>query len=393
MKPSGSELAALWAHHHGELRDPHQVIVQWQQAAATDPDLLRFRVRGRFWEALEATGQTLVVTREYEHIVVALHAARGRPRVSYLRVPHPSGLAVDRRRRRLLLASTRNPNMIVDLVPARRFLKSAGTQAARELGSALLPVSCRYLPGGLYLHDLAVIGGRLFGNAVAMNAVVELPPEGGFRPAWWPECIDGPRGPRFDRNYLQLNSIAAGRTLKESYFSASAATPSARRPGHRNFAVEGRGVLFWGKTRAVVATGLTRPHSARFGGRTLWVANSGHGELGRIVDGRFHPLLRLPGWTRGLCIHRGVAFVGTSRVIPRFRAYAPGLHPDRCESGVHAVELKTGRIVGSLVWPRGNQIFAVELTGAVHTIGFPFRVGGPTAPAKIREFFFKATAG
>jgi hypothetical protein len=156
-------------------------------------------------------------------------------------------------------------------------------------------------------------------------------------------AIDGRQGPRFGRNFLQLNSIAAGRTLASSFFSASAAVPSARRPGHLNFPVDGRGVIFSGRTRDVVATGLTRPHSARLHEGTLWVDNSGYGEFGRITDARFEPVIRLKGWTRGLCITDKIAFVGTSRVIPRFRHYAPGLDVDRSRCGIHAVDLQTGR--------------------------------------------------
>ena len=47
--------------------------------------------------------------------------------------------------------------------------------------------------------------------------------------------------------------------------------PSARRPGHLNFPVDGRGVIFSGRTRDVVATGLTRPHSARLHEGTITV--------------------------------------------------------------------------------------------------------------------------
>src|SRR5262249_42807022 len=92
----------------------------------------------------------------------------------------------------------------------------------------------------------------------------------------------------------------------------------------------------------------------------------------RIVAGRFEPALRLQGWTRGLFFAGNVAFVGTSRVIPRFQRYAPGLDPERCECGVHAVDLETGRVVGSLLWPGGNQIFAIEGVDRALTPGFPF---------------------
>jgi uncharacterized protein (TIGR03032 family) len=384
-------LDALWAHHHADLRDPHQVVSQWSAASEIDPRLLRHRVRGRFWEALEAAGATLIVTREYEHLVVALSARQGRRRVSYLRLPHPSGLAVDAARGRLFVASTRNPNMVFELAPGRDAVARDGGRRAGVPPDALLPVACRYLPGCLYLHDLALVGGQLHGNAVALNAIVALEDDGRFRPVWWPRSIDGPRGPRLERNYLQLNSIAAGDDLRGSFFSASASAPSARRPGHLNFPVDGRGVIFSGRTREVMATGLTRPHSARLFRGALWVANSGYGEVGRVAEGRFERVVRLPGWTRGLCLDGGIAFVGTSRVIPRFRHYAPGVDPGKSETAVHAVDLASGRILGSLVWPLGNQIFAVEMAKGLRTAGFPF-TAGRNARRGVERFFFTATA-
>ena len=383
-------LGALWAHHHAELRDPHDVIVQWESASEVDPRLLRHVVRGRFWEVLEAAGSTLIVTREYEHLVVAFSAFKGQHRASYLRLPHPNGLAVDVKRRRLFIASTRNPNLLFELAPVSDLLTRDAGATTDGLEGAPIPVSCRYLPGCLYIHDIAILGGRLLANAVAMNAVVELPEAGGFRPVWWPRSIDGKSEPLFSRNYIQLNSIAAGDDLPSSFFSASADAPSARRPGHLNFPVDGRGVIFSGRTREVVAAGLTRPHSARLHRETLWVDNSGYGEFGRIEAGRFEPVVRLRGWTRGLCFAGEVAFVGTSRVIPRFRHYAPGVDLDGNETGVHAVDLKTGRVVGSLVWPLGNQIFAVELAKGLPTIGFPF--GGRRDRRRVEELFFRGKA-
>src|SRR5947207_1317760 len=66
------KLEALWAHHHAEYRDPHQIASQWHLAADIDPRLLQYTVRGDWWETLERAGLTLLVTREYEHLVMAL---------------------------------------------------------------------------------------------------------------------------------------------------------------------------------------------------------------------------------------------------------------------------------------------------------------------------------
>jgi uncharacterized protein (TIGR03032 family) len=251
----------------------------------------------------------------------------------------------------------------------------------------LLPVRSVLLPGSFYIHDLAMVGRRLHANAVGQNCVVRLHDDGTFERAWWPRCIETAKGPEFSRNHLQLNSIAAGTDLRRSFFSASADHMSRRRPSHRNFPVDRRGVIFAGSTREPVAWGLTRPHSARFHGRTLWVDNSGYGEVGVVADGKFEAQLKLPGWTRGLCFHDGVAFVGTSRILPRFRHFAPGVDADRAVCAVHAVDLKRGAVLGSLEWPAGNQIFAVEWVPTSFSRGFPFRAGS-RAPERERVLFY-----
>jgi uncharacterized protein (TIGR03032 family) len=353
-------------------RDPAQINSQWQDAASIDRGLLSHRTRGVWWETLERLGITLLLTREYEHLVMALNAAAGRPRVSYLPMPHPSGLAADRARGVVHVASTRNPNQIFDLQPVGDVLRRRDMPAETPPERHLVTVRSRVFPGCLYMHDLALIGGGLFANAVGMNAIVAMSADGSHEPVWWPRCIEGAGGPSFDLNYLQLNSIAAGPTLETSFFSASTDRMSRRRPGHRNFPVDGRGVIFSGATREPVGWGLTRPHSARLHQNQVWVDNSGYGEVGVMRDGRLDVVTRLPGWTRGLCFYEDVVFVGTSRVIPRFSQYAPGLDVERSMCGVHAVEIHSGKVLGSLLWPNGNQIFAIDYMPSSQTGGFPF---------------------
>ena len=387
LTPSRRALDALRARHDAAWRDPAAVAGQWREAGEVDPQLLTHRVRGAFWDLLAAARITLLVTREYEHLVLALRAGRTRPAVSYMGLPHPSGLVYDAAAQVVHVASTRNPNQIFDLVPATA-LGAASNGHRRELAERpLVPMRSRFYPGCLYLHDLAVIGGRLHGNAVGQNAVVRLDPDGRHERVWWPRCIEGPTGPAFAKNHLQLNSIAAGADVAGSYFSASSEAISTRRPGHRHFPVDGRGVVFSGATREPVVRGLTRPHSARLRAGRLWVDNSGYGEVGVVEDGRFTAVARLPGWTRGLAFHGDVAFVGTSRVLPRFRQYAPGLDLATSVCGVHALDTRSGRVLGAITWPYGNQIFAIDALPSAVASGFPFAAGARRA-ARERELFF-----
>lgn len=371
-------------------RDPAAVVAQSPDSGAIDPAIIEATATGPWWDLLEASGATLLISREYEHVVLALGAASGRPRVSLLVLPHPSGIAVDAARGEVHIASTRNPNAIHTLRPAAGLLPRADLETAELHGRPLMPSATRFLPGSTYLHDLAMVDGVLHATAVGSNAIAALPRDGDAHAAWWPASIDGPDGPAFARNHLQLNGIAAGATLGESFFTASAEAPGPTRPGDPDFPVDGRGVVFAGATRAPVLRGLTRPHSPRFVGGRLWVDNSGYGTVVADMGGRADIVARLPGWTRGLCQLGDHAIVGTSRVIPRFRRYAPGLDPASCVCGLHAVEIATGRIAASLTWPAGNQIFAIAALPATLADGLPFQALRGAAPTAAERTLFYA---
>lgn len=365
----------MWARHNAEWRDTAQVTSLWREAERLDPQLLDYKVKGDFADLVKRLKITLLISREYEHLVMAVSPGAGnRLQVTYLPLPHPSGLAVDRKRQRLFVASTRNPNQILEMRPLSGFLERLDAPSPESEEGILMAWRSLLLPGCLYMHDLALVNGSLHANAVGHNAVVALDFEKGYERVWWPKCIETEDGPVFGQNHIQLNSIAAGDTIKSSYFSASSDVVSSRRPGHRNYPVDGRGVIFSGKTREPVGRGLTRPHSARLFDGRLFVDNSGYGELSVLSGESFETVSRLPGWTRGLCFSQGIAFVGTSRVIPRFKQYAPGLDVDKSVCGIHAIDLRSGTYLGGLIWPCGNQIFAVDYFPLAVASGLPFPV-------------------
>jgi uncharacterized protein (TIGR03032 family) len=320
------------------LRDPSQITGLWN-GEGLDPRTFQSHADEGWKRTLRKLGVTLLVTREYEHLVLALSSRS----TTWMHLPHPSGLVADRKTRTVHVACTRNPNLLVELA-----------------GDKLLPRRARFLPGRTYLHDLALIGGKLYGNSVGQNAVVELDYQAGAKRIWWPRCVVRQGKPVFGKNHLQLNSIAAGPTLKSSFFSASVDRILPQVPGDKDFPVDGRGVIFSGSSRESVAFGLTRPHSARLHRGQVWVDNSGYGEVGRIVHGTFQPLVKLPGWTRGLCFVKGILFVGLSKVLPRFHAYAPGLDHKKSLCALVALDPVQGKVLGRLSFPHGNQIFAID---------------------------------
>jgi uncharacterized protein (TIGR03032 family) len=379
--------ARLRHRHDAAWRDPAEVAALCEHASPVSPELLRCEVHGDWWGVLERLDVCLVVSREYEHLLIALTMTPAGPRRSFMALPHPSGLAFDPATDRLHVASTRNPNQLYVLAPARTAEERAQLDEP-TFGGPLTPLSVSFLPGRLYLHDLALIGGSLHGNAVGLNAIVRFAEAGSHEVVWWPRSIEREGRPDLTRNYLQLNSIAPGRDLQSSFFSASAEAPSARRPGHRNFPVDRRGVVFSGLTREPIARGLTRPHSARLRGGEVWVDDSGYGRVGIARDGRLEAVAQLPGWTRGLTFVGNVAFVGTSRVIPRFAHYAPGLELRRSICAVHALDSDSGEVLGSIAWPAGNQIFDIAALPRTTTLGFPALVGRRQGGRALKSFFF-----
>lgn len=365
----------IWEQNYQEWRDPMQITSQWKEASETDRKLLQYETTGDWWNILEQCNITLLITREYEHLLMGMQVKEGVPKITYTRMPHPSGLTVDRDRGIVYIASTRNPNQIYDLMPVSENLSRLDIPVEKREDRPLVPVRSRFYPGCLYIHDLAIIGEKLYANAVGHNAIALLENNGTYQRVWHPRCIEINEQPVFGQNHIQLNSIAAGETLETSYFSASCEEISELRPGHPDFPVDGRGVIFSGKTREPIVRGLTRPHSARLHDNKVWVDNSGYGEFGIADNGKFITIARLLGWTRGLCFYENIAFVGTSRVIPRFRQYAPGLNVEKSVCGLHAIDVRSGNILGSLVWPYGNQIFALDWVDCQFSSGFPFLVG------------------
>jgi uncharacterized protein (TIGR03032 family) len=317
-------------------------------------------------------------------------AALDGPAISYMSLPHPSGLAVNRKSGVVHIASTRNPNQVYDLLPVTGLMPRLDVKSITLRDAPLIPVRSHFYPGCLYLHDMVLIKGDVYACAVGQNAIVHLCGDGHYVRVWWPRCVERDGEIAFGQNHIQLNSIAAGKDLGTSYFTASTDFISSRRPGHKNFSVDRRGVLFSGATREPVVRGLTRPHSARPHEGRVWLDNSGYGQVGYVdlKKGVFIPVAALPGWTRGLCFYKDIGFIGTSRVIPRFRQYAPGLDTERSLCGIHAIHTKSGEILGSLIWPYGNQVFAIEWVSSRVTTGFPFSAGVQRSSMREKLLFY-----
>jgi len=365
---------ALWSKQNTALRHPSEIFGTSFEQAGITANTLKYKASASFGKLLHKLGITLIASREYENMLIALNSADGKStKQSFFHLPHPSGIAVDRERGSMYVAATRNPNQIIEFRPSGSQLNRMKFRG-KTASQLLLPARSKYYPGEYYFHDLAVCGDKLYANSVGMNSIIRVNMDNAAPepPLWWPKCIEAKGKPDTRANYIQLNSIAIGDTLKKSFFSASGAKISARRPGHANYPVDKQGVIFSGATGEVIGTGLTRPHSARQYEGKVWVANSGYGEVGYIDNGMFKPVFRFDGWTRGLCFMDNILFVGVSRVLPRFRQYAPGIKSKKQVCAIVAVDITKGTILGDVQFPYGNQLFAIDFLSSAICSGFPF---------------------
>src|SRR5262245_48945475 len=76
------------------------------------------------------------------------------------------------------------------------------------------------------------------------------------------------------------------------------------------------GILIDVDSNEIVARNLSMPHSPRWHAGRLWLLESGTGSIGTVdlATGRYEPIVRLDGFTRGLEIVGNLAFIGLSQV-------------------------------------------------------------------------------
>jgi uncharacterized protein (TIGR03032 family) len=200
--------------------------------------------------------------------------------------------------------------------------------------------------GDLDIHDVAfgVDGRPIFVNTL-FGCLATVDERHSFRALWRPPFLS--RIAPEDRCHLNGLAVEGGRprfVTAVGQTDVAAAWRDKRRDG---------GVVLDVDSGEVVVSGLSMPHSPRLHDGSLWVLNSGTGELGTIdlAAGRFEPVCFCPGYLRGLAFHRGYAVVGMSKC--REERTFSGLELDdrlrdkgtEARSGLAVVELATGSLV------------------------------------------------
>jgi uncharacterized protein (TIGR03032 family) len=190
------------------------------------------------------------------------------------------------------------------------------------------------------------------------SCLCTLDREHSFVPRWRPPFITA-LAPE-DRCHLNGLGLVDGQVR---YVTALGETDAAG--GWRANKKSG-GILLEVPSGVVLLRGLSMPHSPRWYRGRLWLLESGTGTVGTVnlSAGRYEPIARVPGFTRGLDFYGDLAFVGLSQV--RESAVFSGIPlTERLTEracGVWVVDLTTGRVVGFLRFEDAVQeVFAVQV--------------------------------
>ena len=248
--------------------------------------------------------------------------------------------------------------------------------------------------GSIHGHDLAWGHEGLWVVNTLFSSLCTLSSQYNFVPRWQPPFITQ----LIDQDRCHLNGLAMENGVPRFVTVLGETNEPA---GWRTNKASG-GAIIDVPSGETVARGLCMPHSPRVHNGRLWFCNSGIGNLSQVdrQSGHVEAVAALPGYTRGLAVHDGFAFVGLSKIRETniFGGLPISEYKDELKCGVGVVELATGRTVATLQFHSGvEEIFAVEVIAAAR---HP-RLVGPnlteaeegevwTVPARLTPIAFEA---
>lgn len=224
----------------------------------------------------------------------------------------------------------------------RLFDKPMGLYAKND---RLYVPSVSYTTGDLNVHDVVVDKNQklLFINT-DFSCLATLRADFSFEPDWQPPFISK----LVAEDRCHLNGLAM-QGEEPMYVTACSRTDTAA--DWRNHRVDG-GIVMRIPSNAIIATGLSIPHSPRWYRGKLWLLNSGTGELGYLDGERFMSITFCPGLVCGLAFFGDYTLVGLSKLRSKTfsglpletRPAAMGKTP---QCGLMVVDMDTGAVLHS----------------------------------------------
>ncbi len=217
----------------------------------------------------------------------------------------------------------------------------------------------QHVTGNVDIHEMSFdAGGELWFVNTRFSCLSTLDLFHSFTPRWHPPFIKG-FAPE-DRCHLNGLGMRDG---APRYVTMLGQTN--HKGGWRDNKKDG-GLIMDITDNRIIVDGLSMPHSPRWHDGQLWVLESGQGSLCKVNEqtGAVTTIASMPGFTRGIDFHQGLAFIGLSQV--RESALFSGLplteKPDERYCGIWVIELATGNTVAFLRFEGAVQeIFSVQV--------------------------------
>jgi uncharacterized protein (TIGR03032 family) len=314
----------------------------------------RYTQTESFPALLHQQGASLLVTTYQANKLLVVRAAGAGLSTLVRTFDQPMGLVVDARG---LTLGTRTHIWTFRNAPDI----AARVEPAGQHDACFLPRSCQ-VTGDIRVHELAWVREELWIVNTRFSCLCTLHPDYSFVPRWRPPFVTALAAE--DRCHLNGLALVDG---QPRYVTALGQTDT---PGGWRPAKADGGCLLDVPGGAVVACGLSMPHSPRWHDGRLWLLESGRGRL-VVVDvpgGRRQTVAELPGFTRGLALAGPYAFVGLSKIRATSAMDGVPLTERRGElkCGVAVVDVRHGGLVALLEFQSAvEEIFDVQLLPGV----------------------------
>lgn len=319
-------------------------------AAVEPPPPLRSVHTASFPPLLRQLGVSLLVTTYQAGKLVIVRDEGDHLNTHFRNFQAPMGLALSGDR---LGLGTRWQVWEFHNIPAA----AAKLPPAGRHDACFLPRSC-HVTGNVQIHEMAWAGEELWFVNTRFSCLCTLDRVHSFVSRWRPPFVSA-LTPE-DRCHLNGLGMFEGRPR---YVTALGDTDTPA--GWRANKAHG-GVLIDIESGAILARGLSMPHSPRWYAGKLWLLESGTGTFGVVHtdSGRYEPIAEVPGFTRGLDFYGSFAFIGLSQV--RETAVFSGIPiTERLTErtcGVWVVDIRNGQTVAFLRFEDALQeIFAVQV--------------------------------
>lgn len=315
-------------------------------------------------DILRQLGASVLVTTYQAGKLVILREDAGVLNTHFRNLNKPMGLARDGGR--LAIGCSADIWEFHDVPAVCRKLDQSDDypSATARHDACYLPRRC-HCTGDVQVHEMAYVDGELIFVNTAFSCLATRSEENSFELIWRPQFIKQVA----PGDHCHLNGLGT-REGAVRYVTALGETdePGGWRDNKRT-----GGLLIDIESNEVISRGLSMPHSPRWHNGKLWLLESGEGTIGTvdIGSGKYEPIARLPGFTRGLSFVGSLAFVGLSQV--RESAVFSGIplverlrDVQERACGVWVLDTKTGETLGFCRFEASVQeVFAVEVLPGV----------------------------